>query len=127
MNKAERTLIEGRVDYLYARYRAGGPPPLGDCQVIAGMICHGVPQAEPVGGICYDAEDSGAHWWAELPDGTVLDPLGADWQGGGVSSREPLVRGVPALVYALRRTWPDKPEVLALADRLELKRLQGTG
>lgn len=119
------------VSLMYADYRArygvDGLPPFGDCQIIAALVCIVVPNAEPVGGICSDAEDSGAHWWSELPDGTVLDPLGADWQAGGVTSRDPQVRGVPALLYALRRTWPDEREVLALADNLEAKRKGGDG
>ena len=99
-----------------------GTPPLGDCQLLAAIVCFGIPDAEPVGGICADAEDSGAHWWAELPDGTMLDPLGADWQAGGIQARDPQVRGVPALLHALRSSWADDPDVLELATRLEAKR-----
>ena len=117
--------VQEVVRRLYADYRSknsvNGQPPLGDCQILAALICLHVPTAEPVGGVCYDDEDSGSHWWAELPDGTVLDPLGAEWQAGGVKEREELVRGVPHLVHALRRTWPDAPDILYVADRLQFE------
>ncbi len=104
---------------VYVKYRSGGPVPIGECHIIAALVCLELPYAKPVGGYCSDGEDRGAHWWAEMPDGTVLDPLGQDWAAGGVQTRERRVAGVPALLAAMRSAWTDYPAVMELAGKLE--------
>jgi len=106
---------------IYRKYRKANSvesPPFGDCQIIAALICLKIPEAEPVGGYCSCDEDSGTHWYCVLPDGEVLDPLGAEWIGGGIKEREEKVRGVCQLVYALYSSWEDQPEVLELGREL---------
>lgn len=106
------------------RRKPNGQPPYGECQVLAAMIAIAIPDAVPVGGICH-GEDSGSHWWYEMPGGRVLDPLGADWIGGGIITRDKKVPGVAALLSAMRASWSDSPEIMRLAQGLKARRAIG--
>ncbi|WP_454017665.1 hypothetical protein [Azospirillum sp. Marseille-Q6669] len=101
-------IAETVYDELCRRYNER--PLYGECMSVAWLArtairaAHGDDAVRAVWGRVRDADgDTGPHWWLVLPDGTVLDPLGEDWQYPAVEY-DPRVD--PADDY-LDRAWSD--------------------
>lgn len=58
----------------------------GRCQDLAEFACASDPSLRPVRGYYYDPTwGKQEHWWAERPDGSIVDPSSAQFPMGGVA------------------------------------------
>lgn len=59
------------------------PNPVAMCRRISEEMCEAFPELRRVRGHYYGGGMQHAHWWCELPDGTVVDPTAAQFPPGG--------------------------------------------
>jgi len=51
----------------------------GACHVIASLLHAALPDSKIVGGYVKMRQGKMQHWWIELQDGTIVDPLAEKW------------------------------------------------